>query len=82
MTQSILAYSVLVTAILESGEEKNLILRVSNNKTIYKVHHEGFVSVSLAAISSWERESIGIGHVSKREINLNEFWLYEGNKSN
>lgn len=83
MTTTHLERSVLVTAILDTGEEKNLIITSIcegyNLKSIIKVHQEGFVSVHVSSISRSEIKMIGtqIDKTHEKEVDLNLFWDYK-----
>lgn len=79
MEEKIDSNSLLITAITDRGEEKNLIIENEGwHKTRKIIKHEGFVSVVISNISAVEIDKLhGVQRTKATEVDLNKIWLYE-----
>lgn len=78
MITTIHAKRALITAILDDGSEKNVVLESKDKREqTFHVLHKGFVSVVASDLSESEMEKFGIEVVRRKDVNLNNLWLYK-----
>jgi hypothetical protein len=73
MITTIHAYAALVTSVDKNGVERNFLLK-RPNRSSYRIHHKGFLSVYASQISREEYEFLGIPIVSDRDVDLNDMY--------